>query len=159
MASKKRNKRRGRKQHREAVVVPTKTITRDEAIAMYPDREGAAVHETAAGSIPAPEPDPRAHLEAARELMLKAKGYADRPSRRGHIERLLCKNFQQRPAIKNTTEYDRNFERIFGKKRQPVEYGPRDGYVVKPYQGSVLPEELDFGHHNDTDPNADPVSE
>jgi hypothetical protein len=82
--------------------------------------------------------------DEARALMLRTKGYGDRPGRKGNVERLLFKNFGQRPPMRDVKAYQDNFERTFGKDRTPVEYGKRDGYSVKPYRGSVLPVELDL---------------
>lgn len=93
------------------------------------------------------EPESRQHLDAARELMLKSKGYADRPGRRPSTNRLLMKNFGQRPPIDNTEEFRANHERIFGTERPALNPGQREGYVVRAYKPKVLPEIINNDPH------------
>jgi hypothetical protein len=94
--------------------------------------------------------------DLARDLMIRTKGYADRKSRKANVDRLLKKNFQQDSAPRDPVAYGEGYDRIFGKDHKPkVEYGRRDGYVVRPYRGSVLPMELDIPPEDEFDSEFD----
>lgn len=105
------------------------------------------------------EPESRQHLEAAREIMLRAKGYADRRGRSGRVDRLLYRNFGQRPPQQSAAAYREAHERIFGAERPPLNPGQREGYSVRVYRGSVLPMELDNMDPHGLDSLPDPGSD
>lgn len=79
-------------------------------------------------------------LAAARELQSKISlgENGGKKRRKYNVEKYL--SHPQFCRLGSTTNvdkkaFDENFERIFGSKPPPVEYGERHGYVVKPYTG------------------------
>lgn len=94
-----------------------------------------------AGSSPAALAEPNDFDDdiknKARAIMLKTKGYGDRPARKANVDRLLWRNFGQESAPKNPKAYAEGHERTFGEKRPPLNPGKRDGYTVRGYRASM----------------------
>lgn len=144
-----------------STTLPTTTAVDEGSVAALVDdagefviEPGAPVYFSNGEALPqssshpdAFEPESRQHLSAARELMLKSKGYGDRPGRRPSTNRLLMKNFGQRPPIDNTEEFRANHERIFGTERPALNPVQREGYIVRAYKPKVLPEIINNDPH------------
>lgn len=103
------------------------------------DCNPAVVNNDNAGSSPAvvlQNPTLAAAGEMQRKISLGENGCKKR--RKYSVEKFLSHpQFCSLGSITNIdkAKYDANFEAIFGKKPPPPDFGPREGYNVRPYRG------------------------